>query len=130
MKCRRRLCHKQQMCRSTTASCVPTGAVSIQKLPGIQDAVWVECLLETLMQFARNIARRLGPPALLRQADAMFAGYHATPREHLREKFVQRVLHFLTHRRVTIVAIGHDVDVNIAVPCVAEARDWESRTPR
>ena len=36
------------------------------------------------------------------------------------------MLHFLTHVRVAIVTIGHDVDVNVAVPGVAKTSDRKS----
>ena len=56
----------------------------------------------------------------------MFACDHAAPRQHLRKKIVERAFDLFAHSGVTIVAICHDVDVNVAVTGMAEAGDRES----
>ncbi len=77
------------------------------------------------MNVARDLAGRLRPPALLCQPDAVLAGDHPSPRQHLREKLIQSALHFLAHRRIAVVG-GHDVHVNVSIAGVAEAGDRES----
>src|SRR5258708_4040913 len=76
------------------------------KLPRIQNPQRVECGFEGGVDGAANGRGRLRPPALLGQADAVFAGDDAAPGEHLREKLVERRADFLLHRAVRVVARG------------------------
>ena len=78
------------------------------------------------MKITRDIARCLWPPALFCQADSVFACDHTAPPQHLGKKIVERAFDFFAHSRIAIVSIGHDVDMNIAVPGVTEAGNRES----
>jgi hypothetical protein len=78
------------------------------------------------MQLARHIAGRLRPPAFLGQTDPVFACNDAAPGQHLCEEIVERMLDFFAHCCVAIVPVGHDVDVDVAVPGVTKAGDRES----
>src|SRR5436309_16124303 len=97
-----------------------------KKFARIQNPVRIERLLEPTMKIARHLTRRFGPPPFFCQTDSVFACDHAAPRQHLRKKIVERALDPLTHSSVPIVAVCHDVHVNIAVPSVAEASNRES----
>ena len=96
------------------------------KFAGIQNSVGIERLFQTTMKVARDLARRFRPPPFLCQTNSVFACDHAAPCQHLLKKIVERALDLFAHSGVTIVAVCHDVDVNIAVPGVAEAGDRES----
>lgn len=103
--------------------CVFSSTFSIQKFSGIKDVVWIKRTLERPMQLARNIARCLWPPAFFCQANSVFAGNDSAPCKDLRQEFIESDLNFLANGGVTIVAIGHDVDVNIAITGMTETRD-------
>ena len=98
----------------------------IEKFARIQNIVRIESLFQTAMKVTRDLARRFRPPAFFCQTDSVFACDHAAPGQHLGKKIVERVVDLFTHSRVPIVAICHDVDVNVAVPGVTEAGDRES----
>jgi len=78
------------------------------------------------MKAPRNFAAGFRPPAFLGQTDPVFACNDAAPSQHLCEEIVERVLDLFAHRGVAIVTIGHDVDVNVAVPCVTETGNRKS----
>src|SRR5713101_4155994 len=78
------------------------------------------------MQLACYFAGCLWPPAFLGQADPVFASNYAAPGQHLREEIVERVLDFFAHCGVAIVTVGHDVDMNVAVPGVPKTGDRKS----
>src|SRR5438876_6013692 len=101
-------------------------AFGVNKFSRIENSVGIDNLFELAMQLTRDLARRLGPPAFLRQTDPVFARNHAAPGEHLRKKFIQSALHFLAHGRVTIETISHDVDVNVSIAGVTETGDRKS----
>jgi hypothetical protein len=67
------------------------------------------------MDGATDRRRRLRPPSLFRNADAVFAGNHSAPREDLPEKFIERSLHPLANGRIVMVARRHNVDVYVSV---------------
>ena len=54
------------------------------------------------MQFARNVAGRVRPPAFFSQTDPVFACNDATPGQDLYEEIVERVLDFFAHCCVAI----------------------------
>jgi hypothetical protein len=56
-----------------------------QELPGIQNPAGVQCVLDGAMQLAQFLRSGQRPPRFLCQADAVFAGNHAAPGEHLAE---------------------------------------------
>ena len=99
----------------------------LQEFPRIKDVERIECLLEPLMQRARDVARGLGPPAFFGQSDAMFSSDHTAPGEDLCEQFIQRPLDPLAHRRILVIR-RHDVDVNIAVARVTKSGDGKTVT--
>src|SRR5205814_6187493 len=92
----------------------------------IQNVIRIESLFQAAMKIACNVARCLRPPAFFCQADSVFACDHAAPPQHLGKKIVERAFDFFAHSRIAIVSIGHDVDVNIAVPGVTKARNRKS----
>src|SRR6266487_3484033 len=98
----------------------------VDKFAGVQNSVWIERLLEPTMKITRHITRRFRPPPFFCQTDSVFACDHAAPRQHLRKKIVERALDPFTHTSVAVVAVCHDVDVNVSVPGVAKARNRES----
>jgi hypothetical protein len=97
-----------------------------KKFPGIQNSVGIERLFEPMMKITRYLTCRVRPPALLCQTDSMFACDHAAPRQHLLKKIVERAFDGSAHSGVTIIAVCHDVDVNITVPSVTKAGDRKS----
>ena len=97
-----------------------------KKFAGIQNSVRIERLFEPTMKITRHLTRRFRPPPFLCQPDSVFACDHAAPRQNLRKKIVERALDPFAHSSVPIVPVCHDVDVNVAVPGVAEAGDWKS----
>src|SRR5262249_57156558 len=78
------------------------------------------------MKVTCDIVRGVGPPAFFRQTDSVFARDYTAPGQDLRKKIVERALDFVTHGRIAIVSVRHDVDVNITVSGMAEASDRES----
>src|SRR6266496_6390111 len=97
-----------------------------KKFAGIQNPVRIERLLEPTMKIARHLTRRFRPPPFFCQTDSVFACDHAAPCQHLRKKIVERALDSFTHSSVAIVAVCHDVHVNISIPGVTKAGDRES----
>src|SRR5436305_15282455 len=61
----------------------------LQELSWIQNSRRIERILDREMEIARNITRRLRPPALLRQANSVFACDDAAKREHLGDQFIE-----------------------------------------
>src|ERR1043166_10151549 len=98
----------------------------VNKFSRIQNSVWIERSFDVAMQLAHDVTGRLWPPAFLGQTDPVFASNYAAPGQHLGEKIVECTLDFFAHCSVAIVTIGHDVDVNVAIPGVAKARDRKS----
>src|SRR5512132_2340848 len=98
----------------------------LNKFVGIQNSVRIERLLEPTMKVTRHLTCCFRPPSFFCQTDSVFACDHAAPRQHLRKKIVERALDLFAHSSVAIVALCHDVDVNITVSGVAEARDRKS----
>ena len=98
----------------------------LKKFAGIQNSFRIERLLEPTMKITRHLARCFRPPPFFCQTDSVFACDHAAPRQHLRKKIVERAFDLFAHSSVAIVAVCHDVDVNVAVPGVAEAGDRKS----
>src|SRR5215471_9746005 len=92
----------------------------------IQNVIRVEHLLEPAMKVPRNITRGLWPPAFFRETNSVFTRNYTAQREHLPEEIVESALNFFPHSSVAIVAIGHNVDVNVAIPGVAETGDRKS----
>src|SRR6266481_971013 len=85
------------------------------------------------MHVTRDVTRRIPPPAFFCQTDPVLAGNYATPCQHLCKKIVQRVFDFFANGRVAIVAVRHDIDVNVAVARMTKAfrsllRRWQSAT--
>src|SRR4029453_18524092 len=78
------------------------------------------------MQFSREVAGRLRPPAFFGHADSVLTSNYAAPSQHLCEEIVERVLDLFAHRGVAIVTIRHDVEVNVAVPGVTETGNRKS----
>src|SRR5262249_5706619 len=95
-------------------------------LSWIQNSVRIERLLEPTMKVTCDIARGVGPPAFFRQTDSVFACDYTAPGQDFRKKIVERALDFVTHGRIAIVSVRHDVDVNITVSGMAETSDRES----
>src|SRR5439155_27071544 len=91
---------------------------------------WIDVRIEHSYQLpmhvTRDVTRRIPPPEFFCQTDPVLAGNYATPCQHLCEKIVQRVLDFFPNGRVAIVALRHDIDVNVAVARMTKARDRES----
>src|SRR3954467_15294613 len=92
-----------------------------KKFAGIQDSVGIERLLEPMMKLTRHLARCFRPPSFFCQTDSVFTCDHAAPRQYLLKKIVERAFDLFAHSGVPIIAICHDVDVNVAVTGVAEA---------
>src|SRR5882757_11165083 len=92
-----------------------------KKFARIQNSFRIERLFEPTMNIARHRTRRFRPPPFFCQTDSVFACDHAAPRQHLRKKIVERALDPFTHTSVAVIAVCHDVDVNVAVPGVAKA---------
>ena len=78
------------------------------------------------MKAPRNFAAGFRPPAFLGQPDSMFAGDDSAPCQHLGEQFIEHSSHFLAYGSFAIVAIRHEVDVNIPVSGVTETGDRKS----
>ena len=78
------------------------------------------------MNITRHVACCFGPPSFFCQTDSMFACDHAAPRQHLRKKIVKRAFDLFAHSSVAIVAVRHDVDVNVSVSGVTKAGDRKS----
>src|SRR6478672_13508138 len=97
-----------------------------KKFAGIQNSFRIERLLESTMKLTRHLARCFRPPPFFCQTDSVFACDHAAPRQHLREKIVEREFDAFAHSSVAIVAVCHDVDVNVAVTSMTEAGDRKS----
>src|SRR6266571_1772421 len=75
------------------------------------------------MKLAHWLARRVRPPAFLGQTDSVFAGNDSAPSEDLCKEIVERALHFFAHSCIPVKAVGHDVDVNVAVTGMPKAGD-------
>src|SRR4030095_8527987 len=97
-----------------------------EKLPRVQNIVWIERSLEPTMKVTRHFTGSFRPPPFFCQADSVFTCADAAPREHLLKKIVERALDLFAHSGVAIVAICHDVDVDVAIPGVAKAGNRES----
>ena len=78
------------------------------------------------MKITRDVACCLRPPALFCQTNSMLAGNHTSPREHLCEKFIEGGINFFTHARVAVVTIRHDINVNVAITCMAKTCNGKS----
>src|SRR5262245_27350457 len=78
------------------------------------------------MDFAHWLAGRGGPPAFFGEADSMFAGDDAAPGENLRKQIIERALHAFANGDLAIIAIRHDVDVNVSITGMAKAGDRKS----
>src|SRR5947209_11318460 len=82
------------------------------------------------MELARNITRRLRPPALLRQANSVFACDDAAKHENLGEQFIEGPFRSSPDFGFSVVTAGHDVDVHVAVAGVPEAGDRKTGSLR
>src|SRR6266446_10574291 len=78
------------------------------------------------MKFAHRLARCVLPTAFFSPTTPVFAGNVSTPRQHLGKKFVKSALHFVAHGGVAIVAVGHDVDMNVTVTGMPKAGDGKA----
>src|SRR5689334_21866346 len=108
--------------------CVLRAGKSFQsnKFSRIQNVIWIKSLFQPPMHVTHCLAGRLWPPAFLCQTDPVFASNDTTPRQYLSEKIIERMLNFFAHGVVAIVSVRHDIDVNVAVAGMAEARDRKS----
>ena len=84
----------------------------------------VEGALDGAVEGADFLRDGQRPPALLGQADAVFAGDRAAPGEDLREELVQRGLAAAFGARLG--EVHHEVGVDVAVAGVAETGDGEA----
>src|ERR1019366_4423503 len=78
-------------------------------------------MLHSAMQLANFLGDGQRPPALLGEADAVFASDRAAPGKDLLEQFIQGSL--ATPFGAGLIEIDHDVRLNIAVAGVAETGD-------
>src|SRR5262249_2643732 len=115
-----------RLAEATAGQGTMRSTLSSNKFARIQDSFRIERLFEPTMKVTRHLARCFRPPSFFRQTDSVFACDHAAPRQHLLKEIVKRALDLFTHSSVAIVAACHDVDVNVAVPGVAEAGDRKS----
>src|ERR1700749_3419058 len=88
----------------------------------IQNVIRVEHLLELGMKVTPNITRGSRPPSFFRETNSVFARDYTAPCQHLPEKIVESALNFFPHSSVAIVAVGHNVDVNVAIAGVPETK--------
>ena len=55
----------------------------------------------------------------------MLARDHAAEPQHLREELIEHPLRSLSHPRVPIIPVRHNVDVHVPVAGMTETRDWK-----
>ncbi len=77
------------------------------------------------MYVPSDFARRLGPPAFLRETDSVLARDHSTPGENLRNKIIEHVLDFSLHIFIRVVR-RHEIDVNVPVTRVTKTGNRKS----
>src|SRR6266487_4420503 len=82
----------------------------VEKFSRIQNVVWIENLLQLVMQVANNWTGRLRPPTFFGQANSMLASDYTAPGQYLFKKIVERPLDFVANGRVAVVPVRHDVD--------------------
>src|SRR2546426_9210494 len=97
---------------------------NLQEFAGIQNVVRVKSALDFGVEGADFAGGGPGPPFLFGEADAVFAGNGAPELEDLREEIVERG--FGAAFGAGRVEVDHDVDMNIAIPGVAEAGDGQA----
>src|SRR4051812_23112214 len=103
---------------------MPKGGESgVEKLARIEQVGGIERLLDRLVEGAEFGRGGLGPPFLLRQADAVLPGQDAAPAEDLGKEKIERGAGL---RIVGPGRIDHDVDVDVAVAGMAEGGDLDA----
>ena len=85
---------RSSICRHRTE---PNVGLLVEKFSGIQNSVRVEDGFQFLMYVPSDFARRLGPPAFLRETNSVLARDHPTPGEHLREQFIEQRAQLFPH---------------------------------
>src|SRR5688572_25187 len=76
------------------------------------------------MKRAHFFASRQGPPSFLGETDPVFASDNTLPCEDLPEQIVQRRVSALF--AAAFFEVNHDIDVNVAIPGMTEARDRQA----
>ena len=77
---------RSSICRHRTE---PNVGLLGEELSRIQNPVWIKGGFQFLMHLPSDFARRLGPPAFLRETDSVLARDHSTPGENLRNKIIE-----------------------------------------
>src|SRR5688572_1068445 len=104
---------------------MPAFSSGIQKLPRIEDAVWIERVLKRAVGGEGGFAEGLADPAFFGEADAVLAGDGAAVVENPVEEEVERGVRLVADFRDLIVA-DHEIGVDVAVAGVAEAGDGDA----
>src|SRR6266571_9154154 len=96
-----------------------TKQTALEELAWVQNAFRVEGVFNGAMQGADFLSSRVRPPSPFGQSNAVFTGDSTAPAEDLMEQIVQGG--FASFQRVGLRRLDHHVDVDVAVPRVAEA---------
>ena len=99
-----------------------TGLSRSEKLPRIEDALWIEGVFECVVCGERDFADRLFEPAFFGEADAMFAGDGAAVFKHPGKELIEGAVGLLSSTRF-IVVCDHQVGVDVAIAGMTETGD-------
>src|SRR5271165_1217763 len=97
----------------------------LQEFPRIQNSARVQSALDGLVQVDRFPRNRLGPPALLGQADPVLTGDRPSGSDHILEKIVQSSFHLLANFGIVRFR-HHDIYVDVPVAGMPETGYWKS----
>src|SRR5438094_199354 len=82
----------------------------VEKFSRIQNVVWIENLLQLVMQVANNWTGGLRPPTFFGQADSVLAGNYAARSNTCPKKMVSWRLNLVPTGWAALAPVAHEVD--------------------
>ena len=108
------------------AACKAALPRSIEDLPGIENPLRIERILERLMNIKGDFSQGLADPWFLRETDAVFAGDRAAMIQHPGEELIERLFRLFPCRGIFKTG-DHQVRMDIANSRVSNTFHGDSR---